>query len=358
MMQQTSISSHPKPPSTLSLTNKLWSPASSKPRPLRVMILGLTGVGKTALTVRYITKRFIGEYDPTLEKTYQHQAIIGQELILMDILDSAGHDSAEGDCNAHLESNIRWADTFVLMYSVTDKCSFDECNRLKFLINYNKRRKGRIQLSSTQLLPDVLVVLVGNKKDQVGDRMVSRLEGVKRSKDIGCFAFYEVSVRESFEDVNKVFEHLYREWKQNCLRMPKLKRSTSDLHHGPVNLDTFKFTATKCSSIPSPWTQARLGTSWTDRLLESRQNSLDQASTSGNSSESSGLSSGHPRFRDRASTDGSLQSTNKIPYEKVKRSLCDSPLFDRRMSISQRGSKIQHSGCLTSINNFFFGKFT
>lgn len=27
------------------------------------------------------------------------------------------------------------------MYSVTDKCSFDECNRLKFLINYNKRRK-------------------------------------------------------------------------------------------------------------------------------------------------------------------------------------------------------------------------
>lgn len=27
------------------------------------------------------------------------------------------------------------------MYSVTDKCSFDDCNRLKFLINYNKRRR-------------------------------------------------------------------------------------------------------------------------------------------------------------------------------------------------------------------------
>lgn len=43
--------------------------------------------------------------------------------------------------NANLESNIRWADAFILMYSVTDKCSFDEVNRLKFLINYNKRRK-------------------------------------------------------------------------------------------------------------------------------------------------------------------------------------------------------------------------
>lgn len=41
----------------------------------------------------------------------------------------------------NLESNIRWAEAFILMYSVTDKCSFDECHRLKFLINYNKRRR-------------------------------------------------------------------------------------------------------------------------------------------------------------------------------------------------------------------------
>lgn len=40
-----------------------------------------------------------------------------------------------------LEANIRWAEAFILTYSVTDKCSFDECNRLKFLINYNKRRR-------------------------------------------------------------------------------------------------------------------------------------------------------------------------------------------------------------------------
>lgn len=41
----------------------------------------------------------------------------------------------------NLETNIRWAEVFILVYSVTDKCSFDECNRLKFLINYNKRRR-------------------------------------------------------------------------------------------------------------------------------------------------------------------------------------------------------------------------
>lgn len=40
-----------------------------------------------------------------------------------------------------LEANIRWAEAFLLVYSVADKCSFDDCNRLKFLINYNKRKR-------------------------------------------------------------------------------------------------------------------------------------------------------------------------------------------------------------------------
>lgn len=40
-----------------------------------------------------------------------------------------------------LDTQLKWADAFILVYSVTDKCSFDECNRLKFLINYHKRRR-------------------------------------------------------------------------------------------------------------------------------------------------------------------------------------------------------------------------
>ena len=49
---------------------------------------------------------------------------------------------------------------------------------------------------------DVPVVLVGNKKDQVEDRMVSADEGLKRSKDIGCHSFHEISVRESIDEVS------------------------------------------------------------------------------------------------------------------------------------------------------------
>lgn len=100
-----------------------------------------------------------------------------------------------------LEANIRWAEAFILMYSVTDKCSFDECYRLKFLINYNKRRR-RLGSTSKDGIGDVPVVLVGNKIDQVEDRMVSLEEGQRRSKEIGCVCFHEISVRESIEQVS------------------------------------------------------------------------------------------------------------------------------------------------------------
>lgn len=46
------------------------------------------------------------------------------------------------------------------------------------------------------------VVLVGNKTDQAGDRMVTTEEGQRRSKEIGCVCFHEISVRESIEQVS------------------------------------------------------------------------------------------------------------------------------------------------------------
>lgn len=47
------------------------------------------------------------------------------------------------------------------------------------------------------------VVLVGNKTDQWGERMISIEEGQRRSKEIGCVCFHEISVRESIEQVRK-----------------------------------------------------------------------------------------------------------------------------------------------------------
>lgn len=50
-------------------------------------------------------------------------------------------------------------------------------------------------------MQEVPVVLVGNKTDMTPERMVSIEEGQKRSKEISCCCFHEVSVRESAEQV-------------------------------------------------------------------------------------------------------------------------------------------------------------
>lgn len=42
------------------------------------------------MVVRFITRRFIGEYDPNLEKVYSHAIVINKETILFEILDAAG----------------------------------------------------------------------------------------------------------------------------------------------------------------------------------------------------------------------------------------------------------------------------
>lgn len=67
-----------------------------------------------------------------------------------------------------LDSQLKWADAFVLVYSVTDKCSFDECNRLKFLINYHKRRR-KLTNNKVDIHLRISTVIPGYKRFQYSD---------------------------------------------------------------------------------------------------------------------------------------------------------------------------------------------
>lgn len=63
----------------------------SKQKSLKVMVLGQSGVGKTAMVVRFITRRYIGEYDPNLEKIYTFNTTLDNDYVQFDILDATGH---------------------------------------------------------------------------------------------------------------------------------------------------------------------------------------------------------------------------------------------------------------------------
>ncbi|EMP38652.1 39S ribosomal protein L21 [Chelonia mydas] len=66
------------------------------------------------------------------EMIYRHTAVIDGEMVHFEILDTAGQE----EDSLQIEEKIKWGDGFAVVYSVTDRCSFDEVMRLCFLINH------------------------------------------------------------------------------------------------------------------------------------------------------------------------------------------------------------------------------
>lgn len=313
---------------------------TNKQKTLKVMVLGQSGVGKTAMVVRFITRRFIGEYDPNLEKIYTCQTTLDKEAIQFDILDATGQlHELDG---VSLEANIRWADAFILVYSITDKCSFDECSRLKFLINYNKRRR-KLGSASKDYTLDIPVILVGNKTDQTGDRMVTLDEGQRRFREISCACFHEISVRESVDQVQNVFRDVFRFWRVFS-KFPKLKRSTSDVAHAADGILTPD--SGSCSFYDTtPLGVARrsflvIGSACQEESSGDHTESTDDIASSSLGSSRSDIDA---PFRNRASTDGTLLSRpRRWRYPPPGCLLPHTNRVERRMSISTRGSNASY----------------
>uniref|UniRef100_A0A3B4VSE5 small monomeric GTPase n=1 Tax=Seriola dumerili TaxID=41447 RepID=A0A3B4VSE5_SERDU len=165
---------------------------SGKMVPVKLLILGAQNTGKTALCVRFMTKRFIGEYDHKKEVTYRCSRVVDQEAVDLEILDIACKSSA-----ASLESSIRWADGFLLLYSITQRLTFLEVPRLKKLIDQTKQ---------SLVVP---TVLVANKADLEIGREVTTEEGQRLAKDLRC-GFNELSVAEAVSAVEATVFQLIR----------------------------------------------------------------------------------------------------------------------------------------------------
>ncbi|XP_058478555.1 ras-related and estrogen-regulated growth inhibitor [Solea solea] len=160
---------------------------------VKLLILGAQNTGKTALCVRFITRRFIGEYDHKKEVTYRCTRVVDQEAVDLEILDLACKESSV----ASLEASIRWADGFLLLYSITHRLSFLEVPPLKKLIDQTKQ---------SLVVP---TMLIANKLDLEIGREVTAEEGQSLAKDLRC-VFGELSVAEAASAVEAAVLQLIR----------------------------------------------------------------------------------------------------------------------------------------------------
>ncbi|XP_044058235.1 ras-like protein family member 12 isoform X1 [Siniperca chuatsi] len=67
------------------------------PADCNLVLLGVMGSGKSALTVKFLTKRFISEYDPHLEDIYSSEEIVDQQPVTVRVMDTC-----DQVCSSHL----------------------------------------------------------------------------------------------------------------------------------------------------------------------------------------------------------------------------------------------------------------
>ncbi|MEQ2233677.1 hypothetical protein ILYODFUR_024212 [Ilyodon furcidens] len=155
-----------------------------------ILLLGAHNVGKTALTVRFLTRRFIGEYGD-IELIYSRVDRVDGQEIGINIWDS----QAEGKTCSVSDKQLQWADGMVLVYDICDRGSFEAIRQQLQLIRRSRKMSS---------LP---VVIVGNKRDLQHHRRVSGEEGHLLALTERC-GFFEVSAAETYHGVLLVFHRL------------------------------------------------------------------------------------------------------------------------------------------------------
>ncbi|XP_077174416.1 ras-like protein family member 12 [Paroedura picta] len=167
-----------------------------------VAILGCRGSGKSALTVKFLTKRFISEYDPNLEDTYASEEVVDQQPVLLKVMDTADQDAP-----VNCERYLNWAHAFLVVYSINNQKSFEVCQQYLEILTLHSK-------STPHESP---VLLVGNKLDMEQYRQVTKAEGASLATKHGCL-FYEVSACLDFESVQHVFHEAVREVRREMER--------------------------------------------------------------------------------------------------------------------------------------------
>ncbi|KAF2268818.1 ras-domain-containing protein [Lojkania enalia] len=167
--------------------------ASTFLREYKLVVVGGGGVGKSCLTIQLIQSHFVDEYDPTIEDSYRKQCVIDDEVALLDVLDTAGQE----EYSAMREQYMRTGEGFLLVYSITDRQSFEEIMTFQQQI---------LRVKDKDYFP---MIIVGNKCDLDGERQVSTREGQDLARQFGC-KFIETSAKSRI-NVDNAFYDIVRE---------------------------------------------------------------------------------------------------------------------------------------------------
>ena len=180
---------------------------------IKILTLGNSSVGKTSFIQRYTHNTFQIDAISTIGNEMQRKIIeINNKSYKVDFHDTQGQERYK----AIAVNFIKNADGIILMYDITKQTTFDSVS--EWMENIRKAKSNEFP-----------VVLIGNKCDLEGERVITKEEGEELANKYGL-SFYETSNKDGtnieascLDLVNKAIIDKQEELKKNPGRKSSIK---------------------------------------------------------------------------------------------------------------------------------------
>ncbi|KAI4352668.1 hypothetical protein L6164_006896 [Bauhinia variegata] len=174
----------------------------------KILLIGDSGVGKSSLLLSFISNS-VHDISPTIGVDFKVKLLtVGGKRLKLTIWDTAGQERF----GTVISSYYRGAHGIILVYDVTRRETFTN------LVNMWAKE---VELYSTN--HECIKILVGNKVDKDGERVVNKEEGMALAQEHKCL-FLECSAK-TRENVQQCFNDL----SLKILEVPSLREKGSGM---------------------------------------------------------------------------------------------------------------------------------
>uniref|UniRef100_V9LCY8 small monomeric GTPase n=1 Tax=Callorhinchus milii TaxID=7868 RepID=V9LCY8_CALMI len=168
----------------------------------KIVLIGDAGVGKTCVVQRFKSGIFVERQGNTIGVDFTMRTLdIQGKRVKLQIWDTAGQERFRSVTHAY----YRDAQALLLLYDITSKTSFD--NIRAWLTEIHEYAQQ-----------NVVIMLLGNKADMTGERVIKREEGEKLAREYGV-PFIETSAKTGI-NVELAFMAVAKELKHRSVNQP------------------------------------------------------------------------------------------------------------------------------------------
>ena len=186
------------------------APATSTHK-YKLVFLGEQAVGKTSIITRFMYDTFDTNYQATIGIDFLSKTMyLDDRTVRLQLWDTAGQERFR----SLIPSYIRDSSVAVVVYDITNKTSFANCD--KWIEDVRAERGG-----------EVVIMLVGNKTDLGDKRQVTTEEGETKAKKLNVL-FIETSAK-SNHNIKQMFRRLAE-------ALPGQDRSGNDTNNQNVDI--------------------------------------------------------------------------------------------------------------------------